>query len=87
MFHSELKQPLDAANINFVLLVGEEMAALVKALAADVAWTGKFAHCGHVQDAIIAARKIIEPGDAVLVKGSNSMGLSTLVDAFVSGGI
>jgi UDP-N-acetylmuramoyl-tripeptide--D-alanyl-D-alanine ligase len=86
-FHAELKGPLEQAGVGYTLLVGEEMAALAKALDADVAWTGKFAHCADTSVAISMARDVLQPGDSILVKGSNSMGLSALVDALVSGGI
>ena len=85
-FHTALKAPLEDAGVGFALLVGEEMLPLAKALAADVAWTGKFAHGATVDDVIVTARALIKPGDAVLIKGSNSMGLSALVDALIGGG-
>jgi UDP-N-acetylmuramoyl-tripeptide--D-alanyl-D-alanine ligase len=86
-FHSALKAPLEAADVSYTLLVGEEMDALAKALTADVAWTGKFAHCASTADAAKRLPAILQPEDIILVKGSNSMGLSALVDALVSGGI
>lgn len=83
-FHAGLKPHLDDAGIGYALLVGEGMAPLAEALAADIAWAGKFTHCASAQEAIPAAKEIIRAGDAVLVKGSNSMGLSAIVAAFVS---
>jgi UDP-N-acetylmuramoyl-tripeptide--D-alanyl-D-alanine ligase len=82
-FHAGIKPHLDDAGVGYALLVGEGMAPLAEALAADVAWAGKFTHCAHASDAIPVAKSIIRAGDAVLVKGSNSMGLSAIVDAFV----
>ena len=82
-FHVGIKTHLDAAGVGYALLVGEEMAALAKALARDVAWAGKFTHCTKAEEAVVAAQDIIRPGDAVLIKGSNSMGLSAVVDALV----
>jgi UDP-N-acetylmuramoyl-tripeptide--D-alanyl-D-alanine ligase len=58
------------------------MAPLVKALAADIAWQGKFTHCANATEAVGAAQAVVRPGDAILIKGSNSMGLSAVVDAF-----
>jgi UDP-N-acetylmuramoyl-tripeptide--D-alanyl-D-alanine ligase len=80
-YHAGLKSHLDAAGVSYALLVGEEMAPLAEALAADVAWAHKFTHCATAKDAIPVAKDIIVAGDAVLLKGSNSMGLSALVDA------
>jgi UDP-N-acetylmuramoyl-tripeptide--D-alanyl-D-alanine ligase len=42
----------------------------------------------HVPDAAAAteiARKAIAPGDAMLVKGSNSIGLAAVVEALAGG--
>ncbi|CAN5147005.1 UDP-N-acetylmuramoylalanyl-D-glutamyl-2,6-diaminopimelate--D-alanyl-D-alanine ligase [soil metagenome] len=75
--HAAIAEPLLAANVDFALLVGPGMAALGKALEGRVEFR-------HVADAA-AARDFIEtfiaPGDAILVKGSNGVGLSALVDA------
>lgn len=86
MFHTELKQPIEAANVNMLLLVGEEMAPLAKALAGDVAWAGKFAHCASVAEASQRLRSEVRGGDAILIKGSNSVGLSAVVEALLGGG-
>jgi UDP-N-acetylmuramoyl-tripeptide--D-alanyl-D-alanine ligase len=82
-FHVGIKAHLDAAGAGYALLVGEEMAPLAKALARDIAWTDKFTHCPSSKEAVSAAQDIIRPGDAILIKGSNSMGLSAVVDALV----
>jgi UDP-N-acetylmuramoyl-tripeptide--D-alanyl-D-alanine ligase len=82
-YHAGLKAHLDAAGTSYALLVGEEMAPLAEALARDIAWADKFKHCASVKEAISAAQDVIRPGDAILIKGSNSMGLSAVVDAFV----
>lgn len=75
--HAAIAEPLLAANVDFALLVGPGMAALATAL------EGR-AEFRHVPDAA-AARELLEsliaPGDAILVKGSNGVGLSALVDA------
>lgn len=75
--HAAIAEPLLAANVDFALLVGPGMAALATVL------EGR-AEFRHVPDAA-AARDLLEsliaPGDAILVKGSNGVGLSALVDA------
>jgi UDP-N-acetylmuramoyl-tripeptide--D-alanyl-D-alanine ligase len=83
-YHTGLKEHLDRAGVSYALLVGEGMAWLAEALAADVAWQGKFTHCASAKDAIPAAKDLIRAGDAVLVKGSNFLGLSALVDALTA---
>ena len=43
-----------------------------------------FAHCADVRDALAALRGFgLERSDAILVKGSNSVGLGALVQALV----
>lgn len=83
VFHAGLKPHLDGADVGYALLVGEEMSPLVEALQSDVAWRGKFTHCLTAKDAVTAAQAIARPGDAILIKGSNSMGLSAVVEALV----
>ncbi|WP_106638796.1 UDP-N-acetylmuramoyl-tripeptide--D-alanyl-D-alanine ligase [Allosphingosinicella vermicomposti] len=81
-FHAALAEPIEAARVDHAILVGEEMGALAKALGNRVDFT-------HVPDAASAtarAREMIGPGDAILVKGSNSVGLSALVAALVGEG-
>jgi UDP-N-acetylmuramoyl-tripeptide--D-alanyl-D-alanine ligase len=85
-YHAAIKSSLDAVTASYALLVGEEMLPLAEALARDVAWGGKFAHCAFTKDAIPLAKGIIRAGDAILVKGSNSMGLSAVVDALAGSG-
>jgi UDP-N-acetylmuramoyl-tripeptide--D-alanyl-D-alanine ligase len=57
------------------------MLPLLKAL-------GQKVNAVHVPDAAaagVALREVIRPGDAVLVKGSNSVGLSALIESLASG--
>jgi UDP-N-acetylmuramoyl-tripeptide--D-alanyl-D-alanine ligase len=85
-YHAGLAEPVRAARVNHVLLVGEEMGALAAELGkSDLDALGKqvsFDHCGSVQEAREALLRFgLEGGDAVLVKGSNSVGLGALVSA------
>ena len=80
-FHASLAGPVAAARVDYAILVGEEMAALAKALGRDT----KLAHVPDTAAAIGLAREAIGPGDAVLVKGSNSIGLAALVEALAGG--
>jgi UDP-N-acetylmuramoyl-tripeptide--D-alanyl-D-alanine ligase len=80
-FHADLAEPIQAARVDHAILVGEEMAPLVKAL-------GQKVNVVHVPDAAAAtasAREALRPGDAILVKGSNSIGLAALVEALAGG--
>ncbi|MCF8707536.1 UDP-N-acetylmuramoyl-tripeptide--D-alanyl-D-alanine ligase [Rhizorhapis sp. SPR117] len=81
-FHAGLAEPLCAANVNFAILVGPEMTPLAQRLEGKVG-------LAHVADADAATTRLqseLRAGDAVLVKGSNSVGLSRLVAAMTGGG-
>ena len=85
-YHVGLIEPLIAAQIDRVILVGDEMGVLADELGkAGQTLLGKppaFAHCGSARDAQQCLRELgVEGGDAILVKGSNSVGLGTLVTA------
>jgi UDP-N-acetylmuramoyl-tripeptide--D-alanyl-D-alanine ligase len=88
--HAQLLAPVAEANVDFALLVGPDMAALAAELGkSPVSALGKpiaFAHCQTTDEAIarLAAFGLAD-GDAVLVKGSNSVGLGRLVSALVAG--
>lgn len=76
-FHAELSGPVEAAGVAYAILVGEEMRALANALEGRVDFV-------HVPDAAAARDRLLDvlaPGDAVLVKGSNGVRLSTVVAA------
>jgi UDP-N-acetylmuramoyl-tripeptide--D-alanyl-D-alanine ligase len=80
-FHAALADPLEDAHVDYAILVGEEMAPLAKALGGQV----KMAHVPDAEAAIKLALEAIGPGDALLVKGSNSIGLAALVEALAGG--
>ncbi len=80
-YHEGLAAPLVAAGVQFALLVGEEMAPLAKALEGRV----DFEHVPAHADATARLKDVIRAGDVVLVKGSNSVGLSHVVTALTNG--
>jgi UDP-N-acetylmuramoyl-tripeptide--D-alanyl-D-alanine ligase len=79
--HAGLVAPMVAGKVDYAILVGDEMAPLADALAGEIAST-------LVADAS-AATSLLEThmraGDIILVKGSNSVGLSRLVAAMTGG--
>jgi UDP-N-acetylmuramoyl-tripeptide--D-alanyl-D-alanine ligase len=80
-FHAGLAEHIEAACVEQAILVGEEMAPLAKAL-------GQMVNVVHVPSAAAAtviALEAVRPGDAILVKGSNSIGLAALVEALTVG--
>ena len=86
-FHRQLAEPLAEAGVTHAILVGDEMRALAdelgKAAAAALGKGATFAHCQGPADAITMLGQFgLADGDAVLVKGSNSVGLGRLVSHF-----
>ncbi|MFT3967066.1 MAG: UDP-N-acetylmuramoyl-tripeptide--D-alanyl-D-alanine ligase [Sphingobium sp.] len=79
--HAALAGPIDEAGISDAILVGEEMEPLARALEGKVA----LRHVPDTLAAIDALRPLLQAGDVVLVKGSNSIGLSRLVAAIARG--
>jgi len=76
-FHAELSGPIEAAALDYVILVGELMQPLANALEGHVDFV-------HVPDATAARDHLLDhlrPGDAVLIKGSNGVRLSSVVAA------
>jgi UDP-N-acetylmuramoyl-tripeptide--D-alanyl-D-alanine ligase len=76
-FHIELAGPIEAAGVDYAILVGEAMAPLAQVLEGRIDFV-------HVPDAATARARLdseLAPGDAVLIKGSNGVRLSTLVAA------
>ena len=86
-FHAQLAEPLEAAQVDYAILVGEEMVALARELGKPVnnalGIPFAFAHCQNPGEAIAALEEFgLSGGDAVLVKGSNSVGLGWVVAHF-----
>ena len=74
-YHRDLAEPIVAARVDTVLLVGEAMAVLAQALEGQV----DVVHVADVAAALDRIDTVVAPGDAVLVKGSNSVGLSRVI--------
>lgn len=73
--HADLAAPIRAANVETVILVGKAMEPLADVLEREV-------NMVHVPDADTARARLTEvmrPGDAVLIKGSNGVGLARVV--------
>jgi UDP-N-acetylmuramoyl-tripeptide--D-alanyl-D-alanine ligase len=80
--HAGLAPAVIDARVDRLILIGEEMKPLADALAGEVA----VERAADVDEAGEILLRIARPGDAVLVKASNSVGLARLVDR-VSGGL
>ncbi|KQN92940.1 UDP-N-acetylmuramoylalanyl-D-glutamyl-2, 6-diaminopimelate--D-alanyl-D-alanine ligase [Sphingomonas sp. Leaf231] len=80
-FHAGLAADVIAARVEAAVLVGQAMAPLAEALEGRI----DFVHVPDAAQALDRLRALIRPGDAVLVKGSNGVGLSRLVSALANG--
>lgn len=80
-YHAALVEPLAAARVEAALLVGEAMTPLAQALEGRI----DFVHVPTAAAALEVLPGILAPGDAVLVKGSNGVGLSRIVAALAGG--
>jgi UDP-N-acetylmuramoyl-tripeptide--D-alanyl-D-alanine ligase len=79
--HAGLAPAVLAAEVDRLILIGEEMRPLADALGGRVAAE----LVDSVEQASDALRRIARPGDAVLVKASNSVGLAKLVESMAKG--
>lgn len=79
--HADLAGPLEQACVDLAVLVGEEMAPLAQRLEGRLA----LAHVADAEEALRVVKARMRADDAILVKGSNSVGLSRLVAALSDG--
>jgi len=80
-YHADLAGPVRDAGVEAVILVGEKMKPLAMALEGQI-------EIMHVPDAATARDRLmamLRGGDAVLIKGSNGVGLSAVVAALRGG--
>jgi UDP-N-acetylmuramoyl-tripeptide--D-alanyl-D-alanine ligase len=85
-----LAEPLRAAQVDYAVLVGAEMQSLADELGKSAGLAlGKvipFAHCHNPDEALAVLVGLgLKNGDAVLIKGSNSVGLGAVVAALTDG--
>jgi UDP-N-acetylmuramoyl-tripeptide--D-alanyl-D-alanine ligase len=80
--HAGLAPAIVSAHVDRLILIGEEMAPLNAALGGQV----PLDCVASVDEATEALLRLMRPGDAILVKASNSVGLSKLVER-ISGGV
>jgi UDP-N-acetylmuramoyl-tripeptide--D-alanyl-D-alanine ligase len=74
--HASLAPAVVSARVDRLILIGEEMRPLEQALDGAV----QVERVGSVDEAAGALMQLLRPGDAVLVKASNSIGLAKLVE-------
>ena len=75
--HASLAPAILSAAVDRLILIGEEMRPLDEALDGRVA----VERVASVEEATERLRELVRPGDVVLVKASNSVGLAKLVES------
>lgn len=80
-YHAALAEPILAAGVERVILVGEAMAPLASALEGAL----EFVHVPDAAGALASLRAMLAPGDAVLIKGSNGVGLAAVIAGLQGG--
>jgi UDP-N-acetylmuramoyl-tripeptide--D-alanyl-D-alanine ligase len=80
--HAALAPAVISAGVDRLILIGEDMNPLDQALGGQV----EIERADSVEQATELLMRMIRPGDAVLVKASNSVGLAKLVER-VAGGV
>ena len=80
-YHAGLAAPILDASAGPIVLVGEAMTPLAEALEGKT----DFVHVADAAAARAVLRDMLAPGDAVLIKGSNGVGLSALVAGLKAG--
>jgi UDP-N-acetylmuramoyl-tripeptide--D-alanyl-D-alanine ligase len=79
--HADLAPAVRNAHVDRLILIGDEM----RPLAEQVVGSISFDLVANVEEATDSLIQIVRPGDAVLVKASNSVGLAKLVERMVKG--
>jgi UDP-N-acetylmuramoyl-tripeptide--D-alanyl-D-alanine ligase len=79
--HADLAPAVVGARVDRLILIGEEMRPLAEAVNGTI----KVDRAASVEEATDALLRLLQPGDAVLVKASNSIGLAKLVERVVKG--
>ena len=75
--HAGLAPAVLSAHVDRLILIGDEMRPLESALSGEV----RTDRVASVEEATEALRRVVRPGDAILVKASNSVGLAKLVES------
>jgi UDP-N-acetylmuramoyl-tripeptide--D-alanyl-D-alanine ligase len=83
-YHAALDSVIIASGVSQCLLVGDEMKILADRLSNSLEYKGQVAHVTSSSQALDWCRSVLCPGDAILVKGSNSLGLGSVVKALAN---
>ena len=75
--HTGLKEAVEKNNIDLVFTIGEEMKQLFDVLPTEKQGCAVF----QTKDVILPLKNALKDGDTVLIKGSNSMKMSAILEA------
>lgn len=81
VIHAKLAQDLVEAGIDLVCTAGADMAHLSEALPRDM----RAGHTARAEELLPLVRKLIRPGDVVVVKGSHGSRMGLIVEALLAG--
>ncbi len=84
-YHLEIEVYLNRAKVDYVILVGNEMKILAKRLQSMLEPLIECNHCNNAVEAMQLYEEHIKDGDAILVKGSNFLGLGQIVEQLLGG--
>jgi UDP-N-acetylmuramoyl-tripeptide--D-alanyl-D-alanine ligase len=79
--HADLAPAVRDAEVDRLILIGDEMRPLAEKVVGSIS----FDLVDDVEEAAQSLVKMVRPGDVILVKASNSVGLAELVDRLVKG--
>ncbi len=80
-YHAELAEPVKQSGVKNVLLFGERMKSLESSLKA-AGFSGKLAHYSDIEKLIADLTSGARAGDVALIKGSRSMRMERVFQAF-----
>ena len=84
-YHAALADDILLVGADAIILVGEDMAHTAAKLEQGLDQGVKMSHVDGASGALSEVTKLIGDGDALLIKGSNYLGLSSAVSALVNG--
>ena len=79
--HADLASAVRDADVDRLILIGDEMRPLAEKVVGSISLD----LVENVEEATQSLMQIVRPGDVILVKASNSVGLAKLVDRMVKG--
>ncbi|QJB70719.1 UDP-N-acetylmuramoyl-tripeptide--D-alanyl-D-alanine ligase [Parasphingorhabdus halotolerans] len=84
-YHEALAEDIAASGASIIILVGDEMAHTAAKLDEALDHNAEIFHAASSSDALTEVAKQIGDGDILLIKGSNYLGLASVVSALVNG--